>query len=77
MAVPTFGSVLIGSSQVDAMKSWYRACFPDAKEKGDLVELAKGDHLVLRYGVLIHEGGTEDGNVAEYYQRFLQLNAKK
>jgi len=32
MAVPTFGSVLIGSSQVDAMKNWYRACFPDAKE---------------------------------------------
>ncbi len=32
MAVPTFGSVLIGSSQVDAMKSWYRACFPDATE---------------------------------------------
>ncbi|HZB39738.1 MAG TPA: VOC family protein [Ilumatobacter sp.] len=32
MAVPTFGSVLIGSSQVDTMKEWYRACFPDAKE---------------------------------------------
>ena len=32
MAVPTLGSVLIGSSQVEAMKNWYRACFPDAKE---------------------------------------------
>ena len=32
MAVPTFGSVLIASSQVDTMKEWYRACFPDAKE---------------------------------------------
>ena len=32
MAVPTFGSVMIGSSQVDAMKNWYRACFPDVKE---------------------------------------------
>ena len=32
MAVPTLGSVLVGSSQVEAMKSWYRACFPDAKE---------------------------------------------
>src|SRR4051812_5617387 len=32
MAVPTFGSVMIGTNQVDAMKSWYRACFPDAKE---------------------------------------------
>ena len=32
MAVPTFGSVMIGSSQVDAMKTWYRGCFPDATE---------------------------------------------
>ena len=32
MAVPNLGSVMLGSSQVDAMKSWYRACFPDATE---------------------------------------------
>jgi len=32
MAVPTLGSVLIGSSQVDVMKNWYRGCFPDVNE---------------------------------------------
>jgi predicted enzyme related to lactoylglutathione lyase len=32
MAVPNLGSVLLGTSQVDTMKSWYRGCFPDATE---------------------------------------------
>ena len=27
MSAPNLGSLLIGSSQVDAMKDWYRACF--------------------------------------------------
>jgi predicted enzyme related to lactoylglutathione lyase len=31
MAVPPIGSLLVGSSQADAMKGWYRRCF-DVKE---------------------------------------------
>ena len=27
MSAPNLGSLLVGSSQVDAMKDWYRACF--------------------------------------------------
>jgi hypothetical protein len=50
-----------------------KAAFPAVKGRQDLVELIPGQHLHLRYGVLVHEGGTEDGNVAAYYQRFLKL----
>ncbi len=32
MSVPSLGSVMLGSSNVEAMKSWYRTCFPDATE---------------------------------------------
>ena len=38
MAAPNLGSILVGSSQVDAMKDWYRACFsPDENEMGAFV----------------------------------------
>src|SRR5262249_21640487 len=53
-----------------------KAAFPAVKGRTDLVELAPGQHLHLRYGVLVHEGGTVDGNVAGYYQRFLKLRGK-
>src|SRR5262249_1849132 len=47
--------------------------FPAMKGKTDLVKLAKGEHLKLRYGVLIHPGDAKDGKVADYYQRFVKL----
>jgi len=47
--------------------------FPDMKGKKDLVKLAKGEHLKLRYGVLLHKGDAKEGNVAEYYEQFVKL----
>jgi len=47
--------------------------FPAVKGKTDLVKLAKGDHLKLRYGILLHDGEVKDGKVAEYYERFVRL----
>jgi hypothetical protein len=44
--------------------------FPAMKDKSDLVRLAKGEHLKLRYGVLIHPGDAKEGKVAEYYAQF-------
>ena len=38
MTAPNLGSILVGSSQVDTMKDWYRACFsPDENEMGAFV----------------------------------------
>tara|TARA_B100001013_G_C24571211_1_gene426625 strand:- start:716 stop:1084 length:369 start_codon:yes stop_codon:yes gene_type:complete len=38
MAAPNLGSVLVGSSQVDAMKDWYRSCFaPEENEMGAFI----------------------------------------
>lgn len=38
MSAPSLGSILVGSSQVDAMKDWYRACFsPEENEMGAFV----------------------------------------
>ena len=38
MSAPNLGSILVGSSQADAMKDWYRACFgPDENEMGAFV----------------------------------------
>jgi hypothetical protein len=47
--------------------------FPAMKGRTDLVRLAKGEHLKLRYGLLLHPGDAKDGRVAEYYQRFVKL----
>ncbi len=44
--------------------------FPDQKGKTDLVKLAKGDHLKLRYGILLHSGDTKEGKVAEAFETF-------
>ncbi len=54
-----------------------KARFPAVQGRTDLVRLDKGEHLHLRFGVLVHTGDTESGNVAEFYQRFVQLGAKK
>jgi len=38
MTAPNLGSLLIGSSQAEAMKDWYRACFaPEENEMGALI----------------------------------------
>jgi hypothetical protein len=47
--------------------------FPAMKGRTDLVKLAKGEHLKLRYGLLIHPGDAKDGKVEEYFQRFVKL----
>jgi hypothetical protein len=39
--------------------------------------LAKGEHLELRYGILLHDGDTTTGQVAENYQRFVKLREKE
>ena len=50
-----------------------RSGFPAMKGRTDLVKLAKGEHLRLRYGLLIHPGDAKEGKVAEYFQRFATL----
>ena len=46
------------------------------KGKTDLVKLDKGQHLKLRYGILVHSGDTESGDVAKAFQRFVELKGK-
>jgi Methane oxygenase PmoA len=45
-----------------------RASFPGGK--GELTKLGKGDHLKLRYGILLHAGDAKEGKVAEHYAAF-------
>jgi Methane oxygenase PmoA len=47
--------------------------FPAMKGKTDLVKLAKGAHLKLRYGVLLHDGDPKEADVAGYYKQFVKL----
>ena len=49
-----------------------RSVFPDAPQ-GELVKLARGEHLKLRYGILLHTGDVKTGKVAENYERFRKL----
>jgi hypothetical protein len=53
------------------------ARFPALAGRSDLVRLAKGDSIHFRYGVLVHEGDTETGRVAEYFDRFVKLRAEE
>lgn len=53
------------------------AKFPAMKDKNDLVRLEKGQHLQLRYGMLLHEGDAVSGQVGSYYQRFVQMRGKQ
>jgi hypothetical protein len=45
------------------------------KGRTDLVRLAKGEHLKLRYGLLVHPGDARQGKVAEFYERFVKLKS--
>ncbi len=49
--------------------------FPALKGKSELVRLVHGQHLRLRYGILLHAGNATEGHVAEAYQRFVKLRA--
>ena len=44
--------------------------FSDQKGKNDLVKLAKGEHIKLRYGIALHAGNTETGRVADAFEVF-------
>ena len=44
--------------------------FPGVKEKKELVTIAKGEHLKLRYGIYTHAGDAKAGKVAEAFGTF-------
>lgn len=50
-----------------------RSGFPAMRGRTDLVRLAKGEHLKLRYAIYVHDGDVESGKVAEAYEQFLKL----
>lgn len=47
--------------------------FPAMAGKKDLVKMAKGDHLKLRYGIYLHSGDVKAGKVAEAFEQFKKL----
>jgi hypothetical protein len=47
--------------------------FPDVAGKTDLVKLARGEHLVLRYGIYVHDGNVKDGKVTGAFAQFVEL----
>jgi hypothetical protein len=50
-----------------------KAGFPAMRGRTDLVRLARGEHLKMRFGILLHPGDAKGGKVAEYYDRFVRL----
>jgi len=46
------------------------AGFPGRKGQTELVKLAKGEILKLRYGIYLHDGDVKDGQVAEAFALF-------
>jgi hypothetical protein len=50
-----------------------KAGFPATKGQADLVKLPKGEHLKLRYGILVHPGDVKEGKVAEAFEKFVKL----
>jgi hypothetical protein len=54
-----------------------RSAFPAVRGRKELVRLARGEHLRLRYGMLVHDGDMTTGNVAEHYRQFLHLRGKE
>ena len=53
-----------------------KAQFPDVRGNKELVQLAKGEHLKLRYGLVLHDGDAAAGGVADVYRRFVELRGK-
>jgi hypothetical protein len=53
-----------------------RAGFPEMKGRTDLVTIEKGQGLALRYGILVHDGGVQEGNVAEHFKTFVNARGK-
>lgn len=51
------------------------AAFPAVKGKKDLVRLEKGQHLRLRYGILLHTGDASSGQVQSCFDRFVALRS--
>jgi hypothetical protein len=51
----------------------YKSKFPDVAGRTDLVKLARGEHLVLRYGIYVHDGNVKDGKVAGAFAQFVEL----
>ncbi len=49
--------------------------FPAMQGKTDRVKLARGEHLKLRYGLLLHAGDARAGKVDAYYKKFVKLAA--
>jgi hypothetical protein len=47
--------------------------FPAVKGNKDLVHLAKGEHLHLRYGVYVHTGDATEAGVARVWQAFVKM----
>jgi hypothetical protein len=54
-----------------------KAAFHDGAADKELVHLAKGAHLQLRYGILLHDGDAAAGEVAQNYRRFVKLREKE
>ena len=50
-----------------------RSEFPAMKDKTELVKLARGEHLHLVYGILLHQGDVRSGKVDEAYRYFTRL----
>lgn len=49
------------------------AGFPARKGASDLVKLAKGAHLKLRYAMFLHAGDAKSGRVAEAFEVFTKM----
>lgn len=47
-----------------------RSGFPQRKGEIDLVRIAKGDKLLLRYGIYLHDGDAQTGQVAAAFKEF-------
>ena len=54
-----------------------KAGFHDGAAQKELVRLDMGEHLELRYGILLHDGDAKTAEVAANYQRFVKLREKE